>query len=63
MQDRAYQHHKLIQIYLPADSKWLRCNHHPELFAMVEVNGFYVELRRVFNPALENRLAVVLSNK
>jgi DNA polymerase V len=32
------------------------------LFALVDVNNFYVSCERVFNPALENRPVVVLSN-
>ena len=33
-----------------------------QLFALVDVNNFYVSCERVFNPALENRPVVVLSN-
>jgi DNA polymerase V len=32
------------------------------LFALVDVNNFYVSCERVFNPVLENRPVVVLSN-
>ncbi|SFU67532.1 Y-family DNA polymerase [Nitrosospira multiformis] len=32
------------------------------VFALVDVNNFYVSCERVFNPALENRPVVVLSN-
>jgi DNA polymerase V len=32
------------------------------IFALVDVNNFYVSCERVFNPALENRPVVVLSN-
>ena len=32
------------------------------MFALVDVNNFYVSCERVFNPALENRPVVVLSN-
>jgi DNA polymerase V len=42
----------------------LRCNAPAkrQLFALVDVNNFYVSCERVFNPALENRPVVVLSN-
>ena len=33
-----------------------------QLFALVDVNNFYVSCERVFNPALENHPVVVLSN-
>jgi len=33
-----------------------------QLFALVDVNNFYVSCERVFNPVLENRPVVVLSN-
>ena len=33
-----------------------------QLFALVDVNNFYVSCERVFNPHLENRPVVVLSN-
>jgi DNA polymerase V len=33
-----------------------------QVFALVDVNNFYVSCERVFNPALENRPVVVLSN-
>ena len=33
-----------------------------QLFALVDVNNFYVSCERVFNPTLENRPVVVLSN-
>lgn len=33
-----------------------------QIFALVDVNNFYVSCERVFNPALENRPVVVLSN-
>jgi DNA polymerase V len=33
-----------------------------QLFALVDVNNFYVSCERVFNPRLENRPVVVLSN-
>ncbi|SFU69847.1 DNA polymerase V [Nitrosospira multiformis] len=33
-----------------------------QLFALVDVNNFYVSCERVFNPALENRPVIVLSN-
>ena len=33
-----------------------------QLFALVDVNNFYVSCERVFNPALENRPVAVLSN-
>jgi DNA polymerase V len=32
------------------------------IFALIDVNNFYVSCERVFNPALENRPVVVLSN-
>lgn len=32
------------------------------VFALVDVNNFYVSCERVFNPALEHRPVVVLSN-
>ena len=32
------------------------------LFALVDCNNFYVSCERVFNPSLENRPTVVLSN-
>ncbi|MEP6605298.1 MAG: DNA polymerase V subunit UmuC, partial [Nitrosospira sp.] len=32
------------------------------VFALVDVNNFYVSCERVFNPSLENRPVVVLSN-
>jgi DNA polymerase V len=32
------------------------------IFALVDVNNFYVSCERVFNPSLENRPVVVLSN-
>ncbi len=35
------------------------CN---QIFALVDVNNFYVSCERVFNPALENQPVVVLSN-
>src|SRR5690348_5819019 len=35
---------------------------HRQLFALVDVNNFYVSCERVFNPVLENRPVVVLSN-
>lgn len=35
---------------------------HRQLFALVDVNNFYVSCEQVFNPALENRPVVVLSN-
>ena len=34
----------------------------PQIFALVDVNNFYVSCERVFNPHLENRPVVVLSN-
>lgn len=34
----------------------------PQIFALVDVNNFYVSCERVFNPHLENRPIVVLSN-
>ena len=34
----------------------------PPLFALVDVNNFYVSCERVFNPALEGVPMVVLSN-
>ncbi|SOD42772.1 Y-family DNA polymerase [Nitrosovibrio sp. Nv4] len=33
-----------------------------QIFALVDVNNFYVSCERVFNPTLENRPVVVLSN-
>lgn len=33
-----------------------------QLFALVDVNNFYVSCERVFNPRLEHRPVVVLSN-
>jgi DNA polymerase V len=33
-----------------------------QLFALVDVNNFYVSCERVFNPKLQNRAVVVLSN-
>jgi nucleotidyltransferase/DNA polymerase involved in DNA repair len=33
-----------------------------QIFALVDVNNFYVSCERVFNPHLENRPVVVLSN-
>jgi DNA polymerase V len=33
-----------------------------QIFALVDVNNFYVSCERVFNPVLENRPVVVLSN-
>lgn len=33
-----------------------------QIFALVDVNNFYVSCERVFNPLLENRPVVVLSN-
>ena len=33
-----------------------------QIFALVDVNNFYVSCERVFNPPLENRPVVVLSN-
>lgn len=35
---------------------------HGRLFALVDVNNFYVSCERAFNPFLENRPVVVLSN-
>jgi DNA polymerase V len=32
------------------------------VFALVDGNNFYVSCERVFNPALENRPVIVLSN-
>jgi DNA polymerase V len=34
----------------------------PQIFALVDVNNFYVSCERVFNPHLEDRPVVVLSN-
>ena len=34
----------------------------PQIFALVDVNNFYVSCERVFNPTLENRPVAVLSN-
>lgn len=34
----------------------------PHIFALVDCNNFYVSCERVFNPALEGRAVVVLSN-
>lgn len=34
----------------------------PPLFALVDVNNFYVSCERAFNPRLENTPVVVLSN-
>jgi hypothetical protein len=33
-----------------------------QLFALMDANNFYVSCERVFNPVLENRPVVVLSN-
>ena len=33
-----------------------------QIFALVDVNNFYVSCERVFNPTLENRPVAVLSN-
>lgn len=33
-----------------------------EIFALVDCNNFYVSCERVFNPAMENRPVIVLSN-
>ena len=33
-----------------------------QIFALVDANNFYVSCERVFNPYLENRPVVVLSN-
>lgn len=32
------------------------------MFLLIDVNNFYVSCERVFNPALENKPVVVLSN-
>jgi DNA polymerase V len=37
-------------------------NAHDRVFALVDCNNFYVSCERVFNPKLENRPVVVLSN-
>jgi DNA polymerase V len=35
---------------------------HKQMFALVDVNNFYVSCERAFNPNLENQPVVVLSN-
>ncbi|SDW99349.1 DNA polymerase V [Nitrosomonas communis] len=37
-------------------------NRHVHVFALVDVNNFYVSCERAFNPNLVNRPVVVLSN-
>jgi len=39
-----------------------RCSHKPPVFALADCNNFYVSCERVFQPHLEGRPVVVLSN-
>lgn len=37
-------------------------NMQKQLYALVDANNFYVSCERIFNPALENKPVIVLSN-